>query len=170
MIRSRTVLDSWKSIRNDTVQAVLDFPADSLDEKPLAELMSFRETAIHILDAGLGLSGVLLDGIDNLSTPEFRPMLKKYSANLPADASAQAIADALSNAMQQSLLRLSEKGADFYAGEITRMDKARVTRLEMLQFVKEHELAHRAQLFLFLRLKDIVPPTTRRRLAAANKG
>ena len=43
------------------------------------------------------------------------------------------------------------------------MDGQRVTRLEMFQFIKEHEVAHRAQLFLYLRLKGIVPATTRRR-------
>jgi hypothetical protein len=31
--------------------------------------------------------------------------------------------------------------------------------------VKEHELTHRQQLFLCLRLKGLTPPTTRRRLA-----
>lgn len=46
-----------------------------------------------------------------------------------------------------------------------KMDGAQVTRLEMLQFVKEHELTHRAQLFLYMRLKGMVPATTRRRLA-----
>ncbi|MGH9719832.1 MAG: DinB family protein [Bryobacteraceae bacterium] len=39
-----------------------------------------------------------------------------------------------------------------------------MTRLEMLQFVKEHELTHRQQLFMYLRLKGIIPVTTRRRL------
>jgi uncharacterized damage-inducible protein DinB len=33
------------------------------------------------------------------------------------------------------------------------------------QFVKEHELTHRSQLFLYMRLKGLVPPTTRRRQA-----
>ena len=54
---------------------------------------------------------------------------------------------------------------NFMRGIITRVDGARVTRLEMLQFVKEHELTHRAQLFLYMRMKGIVPATTRRRLA-----
>jgi uncharacterized damage-inducible protein DinB len=40
-----------------------------------------------------------------------------------------------------------------------------VTRLEMVQTIKEHELTHRSQLFMYLRLKGIVPATTRRRLA-----
>jgi len=63
---------------------------------------------------------------------------------------------------------LAAKPAEFFAGEITRFDGQRVTRLEMLQGIKEHELTHRQQLFMYLRLKGIVPPTTRRRLAKAN--
>jgi hypothetical protein len=35
----------------------------------------------------------------------------------------------------------------------------------MIQFIKEHELEHRALLFLCLRLKGMVPVTTRRRQA-----
>jgi len=37
----------------------------------------------------------------------------------------------------------------------------------MLQGIKEHELSHRSQLFVYLRLKGLTPPTTRRRLAKA---
>jgi len=59
---------------------------------------------------------------------------------------------------------LAAKSPEFYAETITRF-RAVVTRLEMLQFVKEHELTHRQQLFMYLRLKGIVPATTRRRLA-----
>ena len=55
------------------------------------------------------------------------------------------------------------------AHEITRFDGQRLTRLEMVQSIKEHELTHRAQLFMYLRLKGIVPATTRRRLAKMAK-
>jgi len=44
-------------------------------------------------------------------------------------------------------------------------DLAQLTRMEMIQFLKEHELTHRQQLFMYLRLKGMVPATTRRRLA-----
>ena len=37
----------------------------------------------------------------------------------------------------------------------------------MVQTMKEHELTHRAQLFMYLRLKGIVPSTTRRRAGQA---
>jgi uncharacterized damage-inducible protein DinB len=52
---------------------------------------------------------------------------------------------------------------------ITRFDGQRVTRLETLQFTKEHELTHRSQMFLYLRMKNIVPATTRRRTAKQQK-
>jgi uncharacterized damage-inducible protein DinB len=44
-----------------------------------------------------------------------------------------------------------------------------MVRKEMIQFMKEHELAHRAQMFMCLRLKHIVPAATRRRLAKQQK-
>src|SRR5438552_18980256 len=83
MVRTETVLDSWKSVRQDTAQAVLDFPASEFDFKATPELMSFAELARHILDAGHALSGMLLDGVDNLATPQFREMIGKYKAQLP---------------------------------------------------------------------------------------
>jgi uncharacterized damage-inducible protein DinB len=67
--------------------------------------------------------------------------------------------------LDQRTAQLAAQTADFFAQVITRFDGQRVTRLEMLQFAKEHELTHRAQLFVYLRLKGIVPATTRRRMA-----
>lgn len=34
----------------------------------------------------------------------------------------------------------------------------RITRLQMLPTIQEHELTHRSRLFMYLRLKGIVPP------------
>jgi uncharacterized damage-inducible protein DinB len=48
---------------------------------------------------------------------------------------------------------------------VTGFDGQKITRLETIQFIQEHELTHRAQLFVYLRLKGIVPATTRRRQA-----
>jgi uncharacterized damage-inducible protein DinB len=167
MVRLDSILNSWKAVRADTAQAVEDFTAHKLDYKPCDHLMSFGETARHILDAGHGLSGMLLDGTDNLATPQFRESIGKYVAELPKTESAGALARELRSDMERRTAELAAKPAEFYAGEITRMDGQRVTRLEMLQFIKEHELTHRQQLFMYLRLNGVVPPTTRRRQAKA---
>ena len=145
-----------------------DFSAHDLGYKPSADLMSFGEIARHILQASHALTGMLLDGVDNLATPQFREMINKYVAQLPRIEGAGALARELRNQMNVRVPQLAAQPASFYAGEITRFDGQKVTRLEMLQMTKEHELTHRQQLFVYLRLKGIVPPTTRRRQAKAN--
>jgi uncharacterized damage-inducible protein DinB len=146
---------------------VEDFAPYKLDFKPCADLMTFGATARHILDAGYGLSGLLLAGQEDLSTPQFRENIGKLVAELPKTEDAAALAKELRSAMERRASELAAKPAEFYAGEIIRMDGQRVTRLEMLQLIKEHELTHRQQLFMYLRLNGVVPPTTRRRQAKA---
>jgi uncharacterized damage-inducible protein DinB len=167
MVRLDSILSSWKSVREDTAQAVEDFAPYKLDFKPCADLMTFGDTARHILDAGYGLSGLLLAGEEDLSTPQFRENIGKLVAELPKTEDAAALAKELRSAMERRAPELAAKPAEFYAGDIIRMDGQRVTRLEMLQLIKEHELTHRQQLFMYLRLNGVVPPTTRRRQAKA---
>ena len=169
MIRTETVLDSWKTVRQDTAQADEDFPADELDFKPVAEVMTFRETARHILEAGHAITGLLLDGVEDMAVPQFREMLKKYMVELPQTPNAAALAEALRQSVEQRAAQLAAQPPEFFEKVITRFDGQRVTRLEMVQFTKEHELTHRAQMFMYLRLKNVVPATTRRRMAKQQK-
>jgi uncharacterized damage-inducible protein DinB len=165
MIRVEQVLDSWRAIRQDTAAAVEDFPAGELDYRPTPEVDTFREIARHVLDASDGLIGLLLTGDQNFTGGDFRQRLKPHLRALPADAGPAELANALRESVAQRTAQLAAQSPEFLAGFITRMDGQRVTRLEMVQTVKEHELTHRAQLFMYLRLKGIVPATTRRRLA-----
>jgi len=165
MVRLETLLDSWKQVRQDTVQALEDFPPGELDFKPAAELMSFREIARHILDAGLALSGLLLDGVTDFTVPGFRDSMRKYFSTLPPEAGVAELARELRQSLEDCCGLLGAQTPEFFSGIVTRFDGQQLTRAEMIQFAKEHELTHRAQMFLYLRLKGIVPPTTRRRQA-----
>lgn len=55
---------------------------------------------------------------------------------------------------------------DAQLGEKVALPMGEKTRFEMLLGVKEHEMHHRAQLFLIERLLGIVPHLTRARQAA----
>jgi uncharacterized damage-inducible protein DinB len=164
MVRLDQVLDSWKTIRADTATAVEEFPAAEFLFKPCDGLMTFGEIARHILIAGHGLTGLLLEGDEQLGGPQFREKMARF-ALLPEDAGAADLARELRASVELRAAELAARAPEFYSGIVTRVDGARVTRLEMLQFVKEHELTHRAQLFLYMRMKGMVPATTRRRLA-----
>jgi uncharacterized damage-inducible protein DinB len=165
MVRVEQVLDSWRAIRQDTAVAVEEFPAGELDYKPTPDVATFREIARHILDASDGLTGMLLAGDENFTGSDFRDRLKPHMRALPADANPSELADALRESVAQRTEQLAAQAPEFFDRIITRFDGQQVTRLEMVQTVKEHELTHRAQLFMYLRLKGIVPATTRRRLA-----
>ena len=164
MIRPETVLENWKAIREDSALAVEQMPAGKLDFKPQADMMGFREIAIHIIDTGRALTGLLLDNETDLSTPDFRQKLGKYVKPLPDDADAPAIAAAMRSSIAEQCEALAGKSSDFLAGFIIKWDGVKLTRLEMVQFVKEHELTHRTHLFMYLRMNGVVPPTTRRKM------
>ena len=165
MVRSQTVLDSWRTVREETALAVEEFPGAEMNFKPAPELASFREIARHILDAGHALTGLLLAGEEDLTGPQFREKLKPYLSALPPEAGGPELAAALRRAAEERAPELGARSAEWWAHVITRFDGQQVTRLELMQFVKEHELTHRAQLFLYGRMKGIVPVTTRRRAA-----
>jgi uncharacterized damage-inducible protein DinB len=165
MVRVEHVLDSWKTIRQDTAAAVEEFPAADFTFRPAPELMSFGELARHILDAGDGLTGMLLAGDENLATPDFRARMKSHTRALPAGAGQAELAQALRQSLDERIAALAAQPPEFFSRIITRFDGQRITRLEMLQMIKEHELTHRALLFAYLRLKGLVPATTRRRMA-----
>jgi uncharacterized damage-inducible protein DinB len=165
MVRVETVLDSWRSIREDTALAVEEFPAAEFAFRPVPEVATFGEIARHILDAGHGLTGMLIAGEENFTGPDFRRKLAEHFSPLPGEAGAAALAAELRRSVEQRTGELAGRPADWWAHIVTRFDGQQVTRLELLQFVKEHELTHRAQMFLCMRMKGMVPPTTRRRQA-----
>ena len=107
-------------------------------------------------------------GLDLVFQEDFhgrREKLKPHLRGLAPDASAVELAQALRESIAERTAQLAAQSPEFFAQVITRFDGQQVTRLEMVQSVKEHELTHRSQLFMYLRLKGIVPATTRRRMA-----
>ena len=165
MVRVEHVLENWKLVREDTIAAVAEFPAADLDFRATPDLMSFRELARHVLDAGHALSGMLLAGESDFTGPQFREKLGAYVTGTPDDADAAVLIEALRDSIGTRTAQLAAQTPEFYAQTMTRFDGQTVTRLEMLQTIKEHELTHRSQMFTYMRLKGIVPATTRRRLA-----
>jgi len=165
MVRVEYVLASWKAVREDTITAVEEFPAGEFDYRPAPELATFGEIARHVAVAGDGLAGLLLAGERDFTGPEFRERMKAHVPALPQNAGAAELAAALRETIDRRAAQFAEQPVDFWAAMIRRVDGQEVTRLEMVQWMKEHELTHRQQLFMYMRMKGMVPATTRRRLA-----
>ena len=163
MVRLEPLLESLKTVRQHTAQAVDDMPAGELDFQPAPGVMTFRQIARHILDASQALCGMMLAGIEDFSASDFRDRLKSFMSTLPEDAPAGDLAAELRRSAERYTAELGTRPAEFFAHVITRFDGQKTTRMELVQMVKEHEMTHRAQMFLYLRLKGIVPSTTRLR-------
>jgi len=171
MVRVEHVIDSWKSVRQDTITAVEEFPAGEFDYRPAPEVQTFGQIGRHILVAGHALTGMLLAGETDFTGPDFRTRVASHAAHIPEGLEPAELVRRLRESVDERAGQLGCQTPEFWAGMMKRVDGAMVTRLEMLQWVKEHELTHRQQLFTYLRMKGVVPATTRRRLArqAANK-
>jgi uncharacterized damage-inducible protein DinB len=152
-------------VREDSALAVEEMPAGKLDFKPQDDMMSFREIALHTIHTGRALTGLMLDNEIDLTTPDFRKKLEKYTKPLPEEAGAEAIAAELRSSVVEHCQALAGKSPEYFAEIVTKWDGVKLTRLEMMQFIKEHELTHRMQLFMYLRMNGIVPPTTKRKMA-----
>ncbi len=165
MIRTEYVLDSWKAIREDTAQAVLDFASQDFSFRATPEMQTFGEIARHILQSSYGLTGMLLAGEEDFTVPDFRERMTRLFAALPPEVPPAELATMLRETLESRIRELSAQSPEFFSRIVTRFDGQHLTRLEMVQTIKEHEITHRAQLFMCLRLNGIVPSTTRRRLA-----
>ncbi|MFY9727720.1 MAG: DinB family protein [Bryobacteraceae bacterium] len=172
MVRTEHVIDSWKSVRQDTIATVEEFPAGEFDYRPAPDLQTFGQIGRHILVSTHGLTGMLLAGETDFSDPDLRrARIATHTGNIPESLEPAELARRLRETVEERAAQLGSQTPGFWAGMMKRVDGVMVTRLEMLQWVKEHELTHRQQLFTYLRMKGMVPATTRRRLArqAANK-
>jgi len=165
MVRAEYVIDSWKAVREDTVAAVEEFPAGEFDYRPAADLQTFGQIGRHILIVGHALPGMLMAGEMDFTVPDFRARVATFAGEIPENLEPPDLARRLRESMGQRAAELAGQTPDFWPVTIKRVDRQVVTRLEMVQWIKEHELTHRQQLFTYLRMKGIVPATTRRRLA-----
>ena len=138
MVRIEHVLESWKVIREDTAAAVEDFPGGELEFRATPEMQSFGEIAAHVLQASDGLAGLLLSGEVDLTTPGVRQKMMPFVGFPVAPAAAPQMAAALRSALERRLAELAAQTPEFYAGTVTRFDGTKVTRLEMVQTLKEH--------------------------------
>ena len=72
MVRAEHVIDSWKSVRQDTIAAVEEFPAGEFEYRPAADLQTFGQIGRHILVSTHGLTGMLLAGDTDFADPGIR--------------------------------------------------------------------------------------------------
>jgi uncharacterized damage-inducible protein DinB len=165
-MQPETFFDLARATRAESVVACREFPADAFDKELVPGFMTFRKISLHILNAGYALAGMLLDGQEHFNGPEMRQKFAEYLPVISDEASAEELAHALEAKLEDRMAQIRAAGPGFWDREVTHFSGARVSVMEMMLLIRQHEGEHRAQAAVLGRIAGIVPATTRRRLAA----
>jgi uncharacterized damage-inducible protein DinB len=144
------------------LMAVDALPRQHFDFKPRAEMLTAHQAIVHIAEAERGWIHSVVDGNDD----------EEWVAACP-DASQgwKTVIDAPDHAALHRLLeewhRPTQRWLDRPASELGRIttrtlpdgSERRYTLHWILDHVQEHEIHHRAQLNLYLRMLGITPPS-----------
>jgi uncharacterized damage-inducible protein DinB len=150
----KDMAESWRTVRKNTIQVAEDIPEEKYSFRAAPDTMSVGEILAHLA-----------------ATPHwanqchFIDQKGEVTQNSKSLTSKAAIVAAL-KADGDTFAAGLESMTDAQLAEKVALPMGEKTRFEMLLGVKEHEMHHRAQLFLMERMLGIVPHLTRARQAA----
>ncbi len=157
--------ESWRTVRKNTVQAAEDIPEDKYSFRAAAETMSVAEFLAHLASSPHWATQChFVDKKTAVTGDDFGTWMGEIGKASSALTTKSAIIEALrvgGEAFAKGLATMT----DVQLGEKVALPGGDKTRFEMLLGVKEHEMHHRAQLFLIERMLGIVPHLTRARQA-----
>jgi uncharacterized damage-inducible protein DinB len=160
---SKELAESFRTVRKNTIQVAEDIPEDKYSYRAAPDTMSVGEMLSHLAcTPHWAQQCFFVEKKTTVTMEDFGRWMGELGAKSKALTTKAQIVDALKTngeAFAKQLDGLSE--ADL-AQPIT-APNATKSAFEMLIGIKEHEMHHRAQLFLLERMVGIVPHLTRAR-------
>ena len=160
---AREIAESFRTVRKNTIQVAEDIPEDkysfraALDTMSVGEMLAHLATSTHWADLCH-----FVENKSNVVMDDFGRWMGEGGAKAKALTSKAQIVAAL-KADGEKFAQCLEKMSEQQLGETVTLPNGSKSRFEMLIGVKEHEMHHRAQLFLIERMVGIVPHLTRAR-------
>ena len=165
---ARELARAFRTVRQNTLNIVDEVPDDQLRVAHAEGSMTIRHLLSHIAFSDEFSNAIHKKSVTSVMDLDFPTIMKQIGAE-----------EAKQRDKSELVALLTERGDAFAAWLETLSDKflseevamppgadpAAKTRLEMIMGVKEHEMHHRGQLMLIMRLLGKVPPLTRQRQA-----
>ena len=162
----KDLADSWRTVRKNTVQVAEDIPEEKYTFRAAPDTMSVGEILAHLATTPhWAIQCHFVEKKSSVAMEDFGKWMGEVGAASKTLTSKAAIVDAL-KANGDAVATGLEAMTDAQLGERVGLPMGDKTRFEMLLGLKEHEMHHRAQLFLIERMIGIVPHLTRARQAA----
>ena len=162
----KDMAESWRTVRKNTIHVAEDIPEDQYTYRAAPDTMSVGEILAHLAATPHWANQChFVDQKVAITMDDFGRWMGEVSQNSKALTSKAAIVAAL-KADGDTFAAGLEAMTDAQLAEKVALPMGEKSRFEMLLGVKEHEMHHRAQLFLIERMIGIVPHLTRARQAA----
>lgn len=159
----QNMANSWRTVRNNTLQIAEEIPADKYDFRASGDTMTVAELLSHMATNTLwGVQVHFVEKKSEIGMQEFG----QFSAMAREAAGKLTTKDLIVAALKtngEELARGLEATSDAALAEVVTLPGGDKTRFEMLLGLKEHEMHHRGQLMVIERLLGIVPHMTRAR-------
>ena len=163
---SKDMADSWRTVRKNTIQVAEDIPEEKYAFRAAPDTMSVGEILAHLAATPhWAIQCHFVEKKTSIAMEDFGKWMGEVGAVSKTLTTKAAIIDAL-KANGDAVATGLEAMTDAQLGERVGLPMGDKTRFEMLLGLKEHEMHHRAQLFLIERMVGIVPHLTRAREAA----
>ena len=158
--------DSWRTVRKNTLQVAEDIPEEKYTFRAAPDTMSVAEILAHLAATPhWAIQCHFVEKKTSVAMEDFGKWMGEIGATAKTLTTKAAIIEALT-ANGEAVATGLETMTEPQLGEQVSLPMGAKSRFEMLLGLKEHEMHHRAQLFLIERMVGIVPHLTRAREAA----
>ena len=160
---SKNLADSFRTVRKNTLTIANEIPEEQYGYKATPDVMSVGEMLAHLATSTHWADLChFVENKSNVVMEDFGRWMGEGGAKAKALTSKAQILQAL-KADGEKFAQCMERMSEQQLGETVALPNGSKSRFEMLLGVKEHEMHHRAQLFLIERMVGIVPHLTRAR-------
>jgi uncharacterized damage-inducible protein DinB len=160
---AKEMADSFRTVRKNTIQVAEDIPEDKYSYRAAPDTMSVGELLAHLAATPHWAQQCFFnEKKTNVSMEDFGRWMGELGGQAKALTSKAQIVDALKTNGEKFAQQIESLSEADLARSITAPNASK-SQFEMLLGIKEHEMHHRAQLFLMERMIGIVPHLTRAR-------
>ena len=161
---AKEIAESFRTVRKNTIQVAEDIPEEKYSYRAAPDTMSVAEMLAHLATTPhWAQQCFFIERKTNVGMEDFGRWMGEATAKSKALTSKAAIVDALKTGGEEFAKHLETVSEAELAQSIGAPNGSK-SQFEMLIGVKEHEMHHRAQLFLIERMVGIVPHLTRARM------
>lgn len=164
---SKELAASFRTVRNNTLQAARDIPADQYGFSPAEGCMTVEKFLTHIaLSYRFQHQIQAVEKRSSLVGFDFMALMADLQAEQARSRSKDDVVALLEKEGEVWATFLDGLSDDFLAEQVDfpeEFAQPAKTRFEMILGVKEHEMHHRGQVMLIQRMLGIVPHLTRQR-------